>query len=326
MSMSPDDPGAPRADVPSADVPSAVDFDWIGIDWGTSNLRAWAMDAGGSVLAQRQSDKGMGCLSQSQFAPVLLELIAPWRRPGRRVQVIAAGMVGSRQGWIEAPYSDVPTQPLAAPPVTAPIDDAQVTVHVIPGLRQRRPADVMRGEETQIAGFLLHNPDFDGVICLPGSHGKWARISAGEVVSFRTAMTGELHAAIGGHTVLRHTLGMPGRDWPTGVFEEAVADGLSRPEALAVRLFELRAEELVNGQDAGTAQARLSGLLIGAELGAMRPYWLGQQVALIGSAELSARYTDALAAQGSSPIQTRGDAMTRAGLLAARRNLEETSR
>ena len=49
----------------------------------------------------------------------------------------------------------------------------------------------MRGEETQIAGFLALNPGWDGVICLPGTHSKWAHVSAGEVVSFQTFLTGE---------------------------------------------------------------------------------------------------------------------------------------
>lgn len=311
----------PRAGAASADRPG-VDPDWIGIDWGTSNLRAWAMDAGGSVLAEASSDQGMGRLSQDAFEPALRRLIAPWRQGGRMMQVIACGMVGSRQGWVEAPYSDVPCAPLAGKPVRVPQTDPGLQVHVVPGLRQRRPADVMRGEETQIAGFLALNPKFDGVVCLPGSHSKWVQISAGEVVSFRTAMTGELHAALSGHTVLRHTL--DGSEWDSGAFVEAVGDGLSRPEALAVRLFEIRANELVNGTGPGHARARLSGLLIGSELAAMRPYWLGQQVALIGAPELSARYHTALEAQGLAPIRTAGDAMTRAGLLAARRRLEET--
>jgi hypothetical protein len=65
----------------------------------------------------------------------------------------------------------------------------------------------MRGEETQIAGFLAQNPGFDGVLCLPGTHTKWVHISAGEVVSFRSFMTGELFATVGPHSVLRHSVG-----------------------------------------------------------------------------------------------------------------------
>ena len=102
---------------------------------------------------------------------------------------------------------------------------------VLPGLSQARPADVMRGEETQIAGLLAADPGFDGVACLPGTHTKWARVSAGEVVSFRTCMTGELFALLSERSVLRHAVG--GEGFEEAAFAEALSDAIARPEALA---------------------------------------------------------------------------------------------
>ncbi len=102
----------------------------------------------------------------------------------------------------------------------------------------------MRGEETQVAGFLSATPDFDGTLCLPGTHTKWVQISAGEIVSFRTVMTGDLFAALAGHTVLRHSIGA-GAHGPKPAFLDAVADAMARPEALTARLFSLRAEGLL---------------------------------------------------------------------------------
>jgi len=293
---------------------------WIAVDWGTSNLRAWAMDSGGSALAEASSDQGMGQLAPEAFEPALMALIAPWLHGPGPMQVVACGMVGARQGWIEAPYATVPCPPTAPNPVRAPTRDPRIRVHVLPGLKQPRPADVMRGEETQVAGFL--NPKFDGVICLPGSHSKWVQVSAGEVVSFRTAMTGELFAALAEHSVLRHSV--TSDDWDADAFASALSDTMSRPETLALGFFGLRAEALLNDLPPAAARARLSGLLIGAELAATRAYWLGQQIALIGAPALCRLYHAALGAQGLSPIQTRGDAMTRAGLAAARNALKET--
>jgi 2-dehydro-3-deoxygalactonokinase len=239
------------------------------------------------------------------------------------MQVIACGMVGSRQGWVEAPYATVPCRPLPEALVAAPVTDPRIDVRVVPGLRQMEPADVMRGEETQIAGFLAATPGFDGVICLPGTHSKWVHVSAGEVVSFRSFMTGEMFDLLSTASVLRHTVG---DGWDADAFGQAVSDALSRPEAVAAKLFSIRAEALLRGLDAGTARARLSGALIGLELAGARPYWLGQDVALIGASKLSAIYAAALAAQGVPARVADGAAMTRAGLAAARALTMETTR
>jgi len=275
-----------------------IAVDWIAVDWGTSNLRAWAMGSAGPV-AMAASEDGMGRLSRDGFEPALLRLIGPWLT-NAPMAVIACGMVGSRQGWHEAPYRAVPCTPLdPAAMVSVPTIDPRLSLRIAPGLKQITPADVMRGEETQIAGALALNPGFDGVLCLPGTHSKWVQISAGEVVSFQTFMTGELFALLSEHSVLRH--GMAGGGWDQAAFDAALSDGLSRPERIAARLFGLRAEGLIGGLGPAAARSRLSGLLIGIELAASRPYWLGQSVAIIGTEGLANAYARALTAQGASP-------------------------
>jgi 2-dehydro-3-deoxygalactonokinase len=285
---------------------------WIAVDWGTSNLRAWAMDGAGTILAEATSDDGMGKLARSDFEPALLRLIGPWLASGA-VPVVACGMVGSRQGWCEAPYRAVPCTPLdALSQVTPPTTDPRLHVRIAPGLKQASPADVMRGEETQIAGALRLHPNYDGVLCLPGTHSKWAQISAGEVVSFQTFMTGELFALLSEHSVLRH--GMQDGGWDEAAFDVGVADAVSRPERIAARLFALRAEGLIAGLSPAAARSRLSGLLIGIELAAARPYWLGQRVTLIGAETLSAAYARALATQAVEAQTLPATACTLAGL------------
>ena len=284
---------------------------WIAVDWGTSRLRAWAMSEADEVLAEAQSDRGMGRLAPHEFEPALLELVTPWLHG--ETEVIACGMVGSRQGWAEAPYAAAPCRPLDLQPVPAPARDPRLRLRLIPGVKQENPPDVMRGEETQIAGFLALNPAFDGVLCLPGTHTKWVAISAGEITGFRSVMTGELYATLGKHTVLRHSVG---EGWTEAAFLEAVSETLSRPEMLAATLFTIRAHGLLRGPDPDAASARLSGLLIGAELAGSRPWWLGRDVALIGSERLTAIYAAALGQQGLAPLALDGAAMTRAGLAA----------
>ena len=287
---------------------------WIAVDWGTSHLRAWLMDARGGVVDRRQSDMGMGGLERTGFEPAL-RTIAGDVLP---VPVLACGMVGSRQGWAEAPYATVPCTPPGASEAVQ-VSGTDLDVRILPGVKQDSPADVMRGEETQIAGFLAVYPQFDGVIALPGTHTKWVHVSAGEIVSFRTAMTGEMFGLLSEQSVLRHSIGT---GWDNAAFAQGVDQALSRPEALAAALFSLRAESLLSGLSPDAARARLSGLLIGAELAAMRPYWLGQQVALVGAESLSAAYATALTAQAVPVIQAAAEAMTLAGLTAAYTQLQ----
>lgn len=285
--------------------------EWIAADWGTSNLRLWAM-RGGDVLDRRGSDQGMGGLAASEFAGVLEAALAGWAD----APVVACGMVGSRQGWIEASYATVP---VAAAPRVVQVPGRRVWITC--GVRQTTPPDVMRGEETQIAGLLAASPGFDGAICLPGTHTKWVQVSAGEICSFQSFMTGELFALLSRQSVLRHTIGTPGDE---AAFDDAVADALSQPHRAFGRLFQLRAGALVGDLAPATAGSRLSGMLIGCELAGARPYWLGQQVIIIGAPDLSVHYSRALSAQGVDAITADAEAVTLAGLHSAWKRIGET--
>ncbi len=294
--------------------------DWIAVDWGTSQLRAWAIGAGGDVLDKAESSDGMGGLAQAEFEPALLRLVEPWLGAGA-TPVIACGMVGAKQGWVEAPYRAVPCKPGGAAPITPATRDKRLQLYILPGVSQDSPADVMRGEEMQTAGVIHENPTFDGVVCLPGTHTKWIHISAEEIVSFRTAMTGELFALLSQHSVLRHSVG--GEDFDRDAFDSAVAETLSRPERLAQSLFTIRAEGLLHGQSNAAAKGRLSGLLIGAELAAAKPYWLGQQVLIGGAPALVALYARALESQGVQCLTRDAESLTLAGLRLAHAKLTE---
>ena len=298
----------------------SVKANWIAVDWGTSSLRAWAMDADGQDLATASSDQGMGKLAPSEYEKALCALVEPWLSVGP-TNVIACGMLGARQGWIEAPYDVAPCKPKSRL-TKAPTTDPRLNVQIIAGVSQAQPADVMRGEETQIGGFQKLNPNWDGVICLPGTHTKWVQMSAGEIVSFQTFMTGEMFDLLSTASVLRHSVAS--REWDQAAFDHAVDEAMSRPAAIAARLFGLRAESLLNDLPATTAKSRLLGLLIGAELAAAKPYWLGQSLAMIGQKSMGAGYVTALAAQHVPVIQTDTAQMTLAGLKAAYASWKET--
>ncbi|MBC6437912.1 MAG: 2-dehydro-3-deoxygalactonokinase [Rhodobacteraceae bacterium] len=288
--------------------------DWIAVDWGTSRLRVWAMAWGGQVVARAASDDGMGVLDRDGFEPALLRLIAPWLGQGA-MPVLACGMVGARQGWAEMPYQPVPCAPGNLRPGPVATQDKRLRLFIMPGLSQAQPADIMRGEETQIAGFMARQPGFDGVLCLPGTHTKWVRISAGEVTSFQTFMTGEVFRLLSKGSVLRHSVAIAEVDQKG--FLSMLSQTLSRPERLAQGLFSIRAQGVLNGMAPARARGQLSGVLIGAELAAAKPYWLGQRVVIIGAAALSVLYAGGLDSQGVTAERYDADPLTRAGLARA---------
>jgi len=293
--------------------------DWIAVDWGTSTLRAWAMGRDGTVLAEATSDQGMGGLppGPDSFEAALLALVSPWLTRGAVTEVLACGMVGSRQGWVEAGYRRVPTAALAAEALTpARTHDPRLKVHVLSGISQHNPWDVMRGEETQIAGLLAAQPKFEGVVALPGTHTKWVQILDGEVFHFASFMTGELFALLSNHSVLRHSVDAKG--FAKDSFIAAVEDTLSRPERVAAQIFGLRAEHLLKGEDPVIAASRLSGLLLGLELAGAKPYWLGQPIALVASGQHATCYSTALEVVGASFEVFNPDDCVLSGLRAAR--------
>lgn len=260
----------------------------------------------------------MNSTPKDAFERTFLALAGSWI--SAPTQVLVCGMAGARQGWAEAPYRQVPCAPIDGPMTKVPTQDPRLDVHIVPGVSQTVPhPDVMRGEETQIAGIISTLDGFEGVACLPGTHTKWTHISAHEVVSFRTVMTGELFATLSAQTVLRHSLDEDG--WDEGTFLASVSDAQSRPEILPARLFEIRAADLLMGQDAAIGRSILSGLLIGAELAATKPWWMGRDVVLTGSDKTTRAYGAALRAQGITPKILPADAMTLAGLSALRETL-----
>lgn len=284
----------------------AIIAEWIAVDWGTSRLRAWAMD-GETVLAEGTSDDGMGGLSQSQFEPALLQLIEPWLR-SETTPVLACGMVGARQGWQETPYRMVPCAPVAhGETVRVATNDPRLDVQIIAGLAQTDPADVMRGEEVQIAGFLGQQPEFDGLLILPGTHSKHVRVADRQVIGFSTHMTGEMFSLISAHTILKHSLSSGPHN--PAAFARGVEIGRAG-HALA-RLFSLRAEGLVDTADPAAAHSQLSGMLIGSELAAV-PSDL--DVTVIGNGPLCALYLEALVQIGVQASGLDGGDLVRTGL------------
>lgn len=295
---------------------SEIKAKWIAADWGTTHMRAWAIGEEDSVLAFRESNEGMKDLQQNEFEPVLLRLIESWLDDAKVTTVMACGMVGAKQGWVETPYLKTPCVPLDNNQLTtANTHDKRIKVHLVPGVMQHHPADIMRGEETQIAGFINKNLDFNGVVCLPGTHAKWANIKEGQITSFKTFMTGELFGVISSHTLIRHSTSIKG--WNQDSFEAAVLEGFNNPGSIASNLFSLRSESIVNDLKRDQARSTLSGLLLGVELNGAKNFWQGNNVTLIGSELLSNNYHQGLKILGGQSQLFSLETATLSGLSSA---------
>ncbi|NBB69506.1 MAG: 2-keto-3-deoxy-galactonokinase [Alphaproteobacteria bacterium] len=300
-------------------------YDWLAVDWSHRRLRAWAM-ADGEVVDTRETPWGMTRLAgPPAFATAFAALVEDWTPARRPAAVVVCGMAGAREGWHPAAYAahdgDLRELPRAA--VRVPDGAAGFDIRILPGLRQAEPPDVMRGEETRLLGLVADTPDAGGVVVLPGMHGKWVQLARGRVARFRTAMTGEVFAAVAEHTLLRHTLGDNGDDeWDAGDFAAAVAEGRDAPAALLRRAFGLRAEAILNGLAPDLARARLSGWLTGLEIAdALAQFGEPRRVTLVGEPPQVERYAAALAVFGVASDRRDGGALARAGLIRAHRRL-----
>lgn len=269
-------------------------------DWGTSNLRVWIANDQKGVEKKFTSPHGAGRLSSDQFYGNLKDILLEAGiklSAARRFPVIICGMAGSRTGWAEASYVPVPascSQILKAP-VSIQTDD--LDVYILPGLAQQNmeTPDVMRGEETQLLGLCVQRPDFSGLVCLPGTHSKWAVLEHGHVSSFHTAMTGELFALLSKQSVLAHVIGADDFFEPADqAFKDGVLAGYHHPERIIFDLFSIRARGLLFSASGAQAAARLSGMLIGAEISvSMRGAGKGQGCALVATGRLLHLYQQA---------------------------------
>lgn len=296
--------------------------DWIAIDWGTSNLRLWGIDASGGIAFARSSDQGMGKLTPEQYPGVLSTLLAGAIDPGAEVDALICGMAGARQGWREAPYLDAPADlsTLAARGVTPDLP-GKVRATILPGvcLRLEGAEDVMRGEETQLLGLSSLQPGFEGLVVMPGTHSKWATLSGHRLERFSTAMTGELFEVLRTHSVLRHSLQgeLEGAERDVG-FDAGLNQGLEAPQRLTATLFKVRAGSLLSGRSAPWCAGFLSGLLIGAEIGGQRDWLTDAEIPLVGSTGLCRLYARGFAVLGARTRIVDATDATLAGLKAAR--------
>lgn len=265
----------------------------IGVDWGSSNLRVFRLGAGGKIVARRANDRGASTLASGQFAEVLTDVAGDWL--AEALPVVICGMAGARGRWLEAPYASCPADVSdIATCAVRPTDLAEV--RILPGVavwRDGRLEDVMRGEETQVFGL---EQGFDQIVA-PGTHSKWARVEGRRIVDFRTAMTGEMFAAL---SAAPSFLAYSDERQPKA-FEAGVIRGLENGP-LGEALFSARVGMLAGRLPAEGLKDYLSGVLIGAEIAGEARAGLSGRIAVLGAPALAERYRIALTLAGFGEV------------------------
>jgi 2-dehydro-3-deoxygalactonokinase len=275
----------------------------IGIDWGTSQLRAFRISSSGQILERRQSAQGIAGLRHAQFDDALGALISDWQSKTQAVPILMCGMIGSRQGWREAPYGDCPAELSTLLDTLQPIDTRCGPALLVGGLstQEGNPyRDVMRGEETQIFGAVAST---DRHLCVtPGTHSKWATVDGRRIERFRTYMTGELYGLLCRHSSLGWLMENAGEQpHDEDSFLAGVRLALQDAQLLH-SLFSVRTRGLFQQQPPGALAAYLSGLLIGSEIAAETRQGAPCPILIIASSQLASLYRAALAAAGRTDV------------------------
>jgi len=289
----------------------------IGLDWGSTHLRAFAFNAQGEVVDCTESAAGALTLSgAAQFDDVLVTVAGKWAQGHPEVRLIACGMVGAKSGWREATYVNVGADLTTAQAAALATNMVRVDtsfgrpLHIIPGIKSDEP-DVMRGEETQLVGAAVT----DGVVVLPGTHSKWVCMNAGRVESFATFYTGEMNSLIRQHS----SVGALIKSAPDCKDIAALEMGLNYARAGAASwlhdLFVLRASVVTGERTEAFVSTVLAGWLLGCEISAalgMYPDTRG--IVLVASQTLVPWYEEATRAYAISCDAVSAETVTARGL------------
>ena len=262
------------------------------VDWGTTNLRAYLINNSGKILETRQRAQGIRNVEDGKFADTIRDTLKGW---DSTCPVLMSGMIGSAQGWHEVPYVTCPSSADYIAQGLAVVPD-HPRFSIVPGLSYQTPDgafDVMRGEEVQIFGALDMSKQKDAILCLPGTHSKWASVKGGVLESFSTSMTGEVYSILKMHSILGALMTEGSDD------EAAFRRGLARSGAdggLLHHLFSTRTEGLFEKIQPDGLPSYMSGILIGHELRNSAPSDLsGNPVLLVSEGVLGQRYMSAFA-------------------------------
>jgi 2-dehydro-3-deoxygalactonokinase len=292
---------------------------FIAVDWGSSNFRAYVVDEIGRVGQRTKAHQGIARVKDESYPKTIRRLLGKWFNKYPETPVIMSGMIGSRQGWQEVAYVSCPAtiESLAAGAEKIVNHTFEREIYIVPGLKLCRgndDFDIMRGEEIQVFGALQELPPAERhIICLPGTHTKWVEVRNGEIVDFKTYVTGEIFSLLSRFSVLSSN--MDG----VAYFPEVFAKGLKlvmQSDDLFGDIFKVRIQALLGKLRPAEVSSYLSALLIGTEIkSAQKMFGDLKTITVVAAPWLSEMYEQCLAPLGISVTRIKTDQASVNGLL-----------
>jgi len=292
----------------------------IAVDWGTSSFRANLMNAQGESLEKISDGGGVSKVAQSEQLDYLKTQTLRLTN-NTDLAYYMCGMVGSNIGLTAVPYLECPieAQTLANNLFDLQKNGFDISGSIVPGLKCSNylgEPDVMRGEETQIVGWLSSNPELAQqkvLLCLPGTHNKWVIVNKGTIETFITAFTGELFDHLNKHSVLIGD--------NQSFNDDAFQQGLQRSHEgdLTHLFFSARSRVLDQKLPAEHASSYLSGIIIGSDVGASLARLMEEDIEhvhIIGDSKLNELYRSAVESYHYKAKTYSGDILSIKGLQA----------
>jgi 2-dehydro-3-deoxygalactonokinase len=295
----------------------------ISVDWGLSSLRCRLVDDGGAIIASRQSSNGVRAIAHRNFRDALLAEIGSWIEAHRGTSVLLSGMIGSRLGWVEAPYVACPAGLGEIGQALLPLDVAGLSrAFIVPGVKFLTPdrADIMRGEECEVLGCLADPSSQAALYVAPGTHSKWIAVDGDRIASFTTIMTGELFSLLSGASSLAEMVSATSGD------DASFLEGLNLARQAATTggvlplLFTIRANGVLGRRSPPQSRSLLSGMLIGSELAYGLSGHGDSDLLIVGDDQLADRYQQALSRAFGRPSRRGPSAAAALGHLAIARH------
>jgi len=243
----------------------------IALDWGSTRFRGWLLDPNGIEIDKIDEEFGILNINHSQYIDVFEKQLGSWIKEHGSIPIIAAGMIGSRQGWMETPYLNCPTGPeqlaqnLTYLKINSKLINDPISMAIVPGIQyfENGIPDVMRGEETQIAGLLWSQHQV-GLCIFPGTHSKWIFTNKGIIESFTTFMTGEIFSLMEKHSIVNRL--MVGKSFNREDFLSGCNQSLSSSYGFLKQIFSARTMGLFDKVKPKGIYSYLSGIVIGNEI------------------------------------------------------------
>lgn len=294
----------------------------VGINWGSSNFRAYLIARDGTLLDSHAEPSGVVGLDRAGMAALVAAIGCRWPNAAARY---ASGMIGSNVGWVEVPYAEAPAGRAELARLAVPVTIGDVPIVIVPGIACRHAIDdapdVLRGEEIEILGSAP--AEGEAMIVLPGTHAKWTRVRDGRVLEFVTSMSGEIFDRLTTQGLLASVT--EGEGAADDAFFEGVAIARARQMGLGSLLFGARARVVRGEMPKAAASSYVRGLLIGSEIADARAAFPGSGEAvatLVGNGPLSRLYAAALDSIGIASTSIDSQAACLRGFLALHEALD----